>query len=151
QRVFHGSIAPVLRSGGTILDVGCGAGDLARCLARWSRDAGTEVRVTAIDPDPRAIGHATVSEDSRQAATSPPAHATSKGTVTASSAHAIDFRQTTAEHLAATGERFDVVVSNHLLHHLSDVELIEFLEISAALARSLVVHSDMSRHPVAYG
>lgn len=137
RRTFEQLLEPRLRSGGTILDVGCGAGDLARSLATWSREAGNRVRVTAIDPDPRAIRYATSSEAASVFATS-------------ESAPSVDFRQAAAERLAAEGERFDVVVSNHLLHHLSDDQLLPFLETTASLAKSLVVHSDMRRHPVAY-
>src|SRR5690606_23700805 len=138
RRTFDQLIAPRLRSGDTILDVGCGAGDLARLLAIWSREAGVRVRVTAIDPDPRAIRYATSSQAASVFATS-------------ESAPSVDFRQATAERLAAEGERFDVVVSNHLLHHLLDAELLQFLETTASLSKSVVVHSDMRRHPVAYG
>lgn len=137
RRTFDELLVPHLRAGGTILDVGCGAGDIARQLAVWSRETGAPVRVTAIDPDPRAIRYATSSEAASVFSTS-------------ESAASVDFRQATAQRLAAEGERFDVVVSNHLLHHLTDAELLPFLETTASLASSLVVHSDMQRHPAAY-
>ncbi|HZJ10485.1 MAG TPA: methyltransferase domain-containing protein [Trueperaceae bacterium] len=129
RRVFRRHLAPRLQSGTTILDVGCGGGDLARSLQLWSELSGTRVSVTAIDPDQRAI----------EFALSDPAPS------------GVDFRQTTAEELASAGERFDVVVSNHLLHHLTDAELLPFLETTVALANGIAIHSDMSRHPVAYG
>jgi len=127
HRVFDRHLAPRLTTGSTILDVGCGGGDLARRLAGWLAQAGTPVSVTAVDPDPRAIEFAR-----------------------AHPAPGVCFRQATAEDLLSAGERFDVVVSNHLLHHLSDAELEPFLDASAALASRVVVHNDMSRHAVAY-
>ncbi len=127
-RVFRRYVAPCLTPGATVLDVGCGAGDLARRIRRWSERAGTPTRVVAIDPDLRAIRFA------RDAGAAP----------------GIEFRQASAEDLLADGERFDVVVSNHLLHHLDDGAFAPFLETTAALARRAVVHSDMSRHGLAY-
>lgn len=50
----------------------------------------------------------------------------------------------------AAGERFDVVVSNHVLHHLGDTERDAFLRDSAALAVSRSVHSDIRRSAAAY-
>lgn len=46
--------------------------------------------------------------------------------------------------------RFDLVVSNHLLHHLSEEELRGVLEDSRALARRACVHSDIRRGRLAY-
>lgn len=128
-RVFSRHVAPHLSPGASILDVGCGGGDLARRFLAWSERAGAAARVTGIDIDPRAVDYA---------------H-TAPGTA------GVEFRMASAEDLVRTGERFDVVVSNHVLHHLTDDELVPFLEVTAALARRAVVHSDGVRHPVAYG
>lgn len=38
----------------TILDIGCGGGDIALALLRWAQADGYRVKVTGIDPDPRA-------------------------------------------------------------------------------------------------
>lgn len=128
RRVFGRHIAPRLPSTATLLDVGCGGGDVALRLHRWSARAGWELSITAIDPDPRAIAFAT-----------------------AETAHpGVAFRRANAEELLAAGERFDLVVSNHVLHHLSNEELMPFLDTTAALARGAVVHNDLSRHPLAF-
>jgi 2-polyprenyl-3-methyl-5-hydroxy-6-metoxy-1,4-benzoquinol methylase len=59
-------------------------------------------------------------------------------------------RADSAELLAA-GERFDVVVSNHVLHHLSPDELAVFARESRALATGGVLHGDIARGRLAYG
>ncbi|KTR07972.1 hypothetical protein NS184_06690 [Curtobacterium luteum] len=112
---------------GRVLDLGCGGGDLARALVRWAASDGFDVEVVGVDPDPRAIAAA---DRSRLPGTT--------------------FRQASSGDLVADGERFDVVVSNHVLHHLGDDERSGFLADSARLARSRVVHSDIRRSRSAY-
>ena len=46
---------------------------------------------------------------------------------------------------------FDVVVSNHVLHHLDDAAFQGILADSEKLAGSLALHSDIERSPWAYG
>ncbi|WP_235510854.1 methyltransferase domain-containing protein [Curtobacterium sp. Leaf261] len=129
RRVWRNGIRPVLGSDGSarILDLGCGGGDLARSMARWARADGLDVEVVGVDPDERAIRAA------RRADT-----------------RGVDFRTTSSGDLVDAGERFDVVVSNHVLHHLGDDERDGFLEDSAALASHRVVHSDIRRSRAAY-
>lgn len=107
----------------TLLDVGCGGGDVTRSLARWAARDGMRLRVTGIDPDPRAHAYA--------AAMSPAAGVT--------------FRQAWLHQI---DEPFDFVVSNHVLHHLDDVAA--FLEQSGERARVMSVHSDLARSRAAY-
>ena len=52
-----------------------------------------------------------------------------------------------AEEVAGT---FDVVLSNHVLHHLADGERDAFLRATAALATDVVIHSDIRRGRLAY-
>ena len=112
----------------TLLDVGSGAGDVPRTLARWAARDGRSLQITAIDPDPRAQAYASGG---------PP----SPG---------VTFRQTTSRTLVDEGARFDVVSSNHLLHHLDPAELDALLADSVVLARRLVLHSDLARSRAAY-
>jgi 2-polyprenyl-3-methyl-5-hydroxy-6-metoxy-1,4-benzoquinol methylase len=51
----------------------------------------------------------------------------------------------------AEGERFDVVVSNHVLHHLTAQQLAGLAADSTALASRVALHSDIARGRVAYG
>lgn len=108
----------------SILDIGCGGGDITASLARWARHDGFDVHVTGIDPDERAH---------RYAAT---AHRR---------APRVEFRRATSKELVDAGESFDVVVSNHVLHHLGEAELDGLLADSEALARGISLHGDILR------
>ncbi|MFE7631311.1 methyltransferase domain-containing protein [Kocuria sp. NPDC057446] len=120
----------------TLLDVGAGGGDVARALARWAQRDGIALRITGIDPDARAHEWATARTarwSARHPGAVPPV-----------------FRRVTSRDLVAAGEAFDVVVSNHLLHHLDPGPLRELAEDSERLARRLAVHNDLVRSPAAY-
>ncbi|TDW73312.1 methyltransferase family protein [Curtobacterium sp. PhB25] len=110
-----------------VLDLGCGGGDLARAVVRWAASDGFDVEVVGVDPDPRAIDAA-----NRRAP------------------RGVTFRQQSSGDLVTAGERFDVVVSNHVLHHLGDDERNGFLADSEALASGRSVHSDIRRSREAY-
>ncbi len=78
------------------LDIGCGAGILSEPLARLG------AAVVGADPSAENIAAAT-------------AHA-------ARSNLRVDYRATTAEALAAAGEKFDVVLAMEVVEHVTDVE-----------------------------
>lgn len=130
RRAYRRHLRPQLRADGatTLLDIGSGGGDVARALARWAHRDGFDLRVTGIDPDPRA--HA-------WARRRPPVAG-------------VQFRRALSSELVAGGERFDLVISNHLLHHLDEEQLDGLLEDSARLARRAVVHSDIRRGRLAF-
>lgn len=112
----------------TLLDIGCGGGDLARQLALWSARDKLLLDVTGIDPDARAYSYS-----SRRAH-----HAS------------VRFRQANSTDLAREGHRFDVVISNHVIHHLLPADLTQLLSDSQALARRLSLHNDLRRNIAAY-
>ena len=110
-----------------LLDVGFGGGDIPLALLQWAERDGLELQVRAIDPDPRAAAFAH---------TLPP-HAK------------LSFEQIDTSTVRRRGDTFDVVISNHLLHHLSDTEVRALCDDSAALGR-VVLHNDIARADVAY-
>lgn len=123
--------AVAARGQATLLDLGSGGGDVTRALAQWARADGLRVRVTGADPDPRAGAFARRGDGA--------------GT-------GVDPRWVSAlsSELVAAGDRYDVVVSNHVLHHLDDAALTALLADSAVLARSLAVHGDLRRSRLAW-
>jgi 2-polyprenyl-3-methyl-5-hydroxy-6-metoxy-1,4-benzoquinol methylase len=131
RAVYRSRIRPLLDGAErplTLLDIGSGGGDVPRALAAWARHDGHPLEITAIDPDPRAHEFAT-------------AHPPTPG---------LRFEQTTSRVLADAGSRFDLVTSNHVLHHLDRTALDGLLDDSARLAERLVVHNDIARGRVAY-
>ncbi|MDI3195558.1 MULTISPECIES: class I SAM-dependent methyltransferase [unclassified Pseudarthrobacter] len=112
----------------TLLDIGCGGGDLARQLALWSARDKLMLEVTGIDPDARAYSYS-----SRR-----PHHVS------------VRFRQADSADLVREGRRFDVVISNHVIHHLQPADLAQLLADSQALARRISVHNDLRRNIAAY-
>jgi 2-polyprenyl-6-hydroxyphenyl methylase/3-demethylubiquinone-9 3-methyltransferase len=78
-----------------MLDIGCGGGILSEPLARLG------AQMVGADPSRENIAVAS-------------AHAQESGV-------AVDYRATTAEDLAAAGERFDVVLAMEVVEHVADV------------------------------
>lgn len=111
-----------------VLDIGAGGGDVSRAIADWSRRDGLTVEVTALDADTRAVRWAQ-----------------SRG-------GGVEYRCAYASELVHDGAAFDIVISNHLLHHLSSAELAVLLRDSEALVREhgLVLHRDIARSRFAY-
>ena len=79
-----------------MLDIGCGGGILSEPLARLG------AQMVGADPSRENIAVAS-------------AHAQESGVT-------VDYRATTAEDLAAAGERFDVVLAMEVVEHVTDVD-----------------------------
>ncbi len=90
-----------------LLDIGCGGGLLSEPMTRMG------FSVVGADASARNIGTAA-------------AHAAEQGL-------AIDYRATTAEALAAAGERFDVILNMEVIEHVADRDL--FLKSCADMLR----------------
>jgi 2-polyprenyl-6-hydroxyphenyl methylase/3-demethylubiquinone-9 3-methyltransferase len=106
------------------VDIGCGGGLICEPLARLG------LAVTGVDAGANNIAAAR-------------AHANDRGL-------AIDYRCTTAEAVAAGGERFDIVLALEIVEHVADRKA--FVDACARLARpgGLIVFSTINRTAKAF-
>ena len=107
-----------------ILDIGCGGGLLSEPMARLG------AAVVGADAAPRNIPVAQV-------------HAEQSGL-------SIDYRNTTAEDLAASGERFDVVLNMEVVEHVADP--LGYLTACQQLLKpgGLMICSTLNRNPKSF-
>ncbi len=107
-----------------ILDIGCGGGLLSEPMARLGAE------VMGADAAPRNIPVAQL-------------HAQQSGL-------SIDYRHTTAEDLAAAGERFDVVLNMEVVEHVADP--LAYLTACQRLLRQggLMICSTLNRNPKSF-
>jgi 2-polyprenyl-3-methyl-5-hydroxy-6-metoxy-1,4-benzoquinol methylase len=127
--VYRSWLAPCMQPGRryTLLDIGAGGADVVKTLLALARRDGINLNATALDPDPRAAAY-----------------------FAAHPSEGVAFVQATSRQLASEGARFDFVISNHLLHHLSTDGLKGLLQDSECLAKRLSLHNDIERGDLAY-
>ncbi|HEY0522840.1 MAG TPA: methyltransferase domain-containing protein [Stellaceae bacterium] len=112
----------------SVLDVGCGYGDMLRRIARWGARAGVRLELTGVDLNPwsaRAAREAT-----------PPDYA-----IRYETSDIFDF---------APDRHFHCIVSAIFTHHLDDAQLVAFLQWMERHATLGWFISDLHRHAVPY-
>lgn len=108
-----------------LLDVGFGDGDMLRRIARWGAAHGRTFELVGVDLNPRSAAAA-------RPHTSP------------------DIRLVTGDYADLAGERWDLIVSSLVAHHMSRDQLIAFLRFMEAQARCGWLVNDLHRHGFAY-
>jgi 2-polyprenyl-3-methyl-5-hydroxy-6-metoxy-1,4-benzoquinol methylase len=112
----------------TLLDVGCGLMDNGLNLRRLAAGFGIELHVTGIDPG----------------------HEVDKMMEERSLPEGVRFEPVYLQELVDRGEKFDFVISNHLLHHLNDDEVVRLLVQVAQVTRCRAVMNDLSRSVISW-
>ena len=112
----------------TVVDVGCGYGDLLRAIRRWSRKRGLNIRLVGLDVSRETIDIARAATDD---------------------ADQIEYRVADIFDYRAA-EPVDFVVSSLLTHHFSDVMIVRFLRWMESTARKGWLIYDLQRHAVPY-
>ncbi|PIQ61238.1 MAG: methyltransferase [Bacteroidetes bacterium CG12_big_fil_rev_8_21_14_0_65_60_17] len=106
-----------------IVDVGCGGGDVLRYVMRRARRDGFDVEGLGVDPDGRAIRFA---REKARTSVDPP----------------MSFLE---GHLEDVSGPVDIIISNHLLHHMTDREVRQLLAAGADRAALVCIHNDIAR------
>ena len=112
----------------TLLDIGFGGGDLPIKISRWAKNDRLNLDITAIETDSRACEYVEKIETPSE----------------------ITFRQISSTSLMEEGQTFDFIISNHLLHHLNETELLQLLREAKKMSKSLVLFNDIERSDLGY-
>lgn len=131
REVYRRWLRPAMRERSrtwTLLDIGFGGGDIPLELARWAANDDIDLQITGIEIDERAVAYVRALERPEN----------------------VEFRLSSTTDLLRDGERFDFVLSNHLLHHLSPGEFDSMLREAAELGERLAVMVDLQRSDIAY-
>jgi len=110
-----------------ILDVGCGAGDVAVALVKWSRRRGHSIRIQAIDSHPLIV------EFARERCRRYPE-------ITVEQRDALLMRD----------EMYDYVHASQFVHHFSDAELPALLRHLLGICSRKLLVNDLVRSPLNY-
>jgi 2-polyprenyl-3-methyl-5-hydroxy-6-metoxy-1,4-benzoquinol methylase len=110
-----------------LLDVGFGDGDMLRRIARWAARRGIEADLVGVDCNPRSLPAAR-------------AH-TPEG---------LPIRYLIGDYADLGGERWDLIVSSLVAHHMTPDELIAFLRFMEAHAAVGWLVNDLHRHAFAH-
>lgn len=112
----------------TLVDVGCGYGDLLRAIRRWARKRGVTIRLIGLDLNRDTIRIAQTATDATDD---------------------IDYRVMDIFNFTPSVS-IDFVVSSLLTHHMSDDLIVKFLRWMEQAARRGWMIYDLQRHPVPF-
>lgn len=112
----------------TLVDVGCGYGDLLRVIRRWARKRGLSIKLIGLDLSRQTIAIARAASDDADE-------------IDYQVADVFEFRSSVP---------VDFVVSSLLTHHLSDAMIVKFLRWMENTARKGWLVYDLQRHVVPY-
>jgi ubiquinone/menaquinone biosynthesis C-methylase UbiE len=115
--------------GFSVLDVGCGSGELLRYVAEFARRNGKQANLVGIDLN--EISTSVTAAKSREFAE-------------------ISAIRGDAFHLPFADGAFDYAISSLFFHHLTDDQIPQALKEMSRVARRAIYVIDLHRHPMAY-
>lgn len=112
----------------SILDIGFGGGDIPLKLARWASEDNISLHITGIETDIRAYEFASSLKIPDN----------------------VTYLFKSSTELLDTGEKYDIVISNHLLHHLDNEAFLTVLSEARQLSKKTVLFNDIERSDIGY-
>ena len=113
----------------TIMDIGCGGGDMLRKIARWAEKKGKKVNLIGVDRNPLMTAYASRTSNEHPA---------------------ISYITADAFDDVLLNEKADITMNSLFCHHFDNKELISLITRMKQLAKQYVIINDLHRHPVAY-
>jgi 2-polyprenyl-3-methyl-5-hydroxy-6-metoxy-1,4-benzoquinol methylase len=110
----------------TLLDVGCGLLDNGNYLQELAKINGYTLEIKGIDPNP--IIAEMLENDPKTS----------------------NFEEVYLSEIVSRGEKYDFVISNHLMHHLDEKDLHELLADVAFVTKKVAVMNDLRRNIFSY-
>lgn len=113
----------------TIVDVGCGRGDMIRVMYRWTQRRGIHAKFIGLDANPNTV---------RIAASN------------LKDLPRIDFEATDVFDVDFQTKKVDIITCTLFTHHFTDEELVMMFRSFKQRAKIGMVINDLHRHPLAY-
>jgi len=113
----------------TIVDIGCGHGDILRDVAKFGRKYGYKFKLIGVDANPTAIEYA------KELSVKYPE---------------LSFNTQDIFSNKFKNRKIDVVLATLFLHHFKEPELVSFLENTLKQTKIGIVVNDLHRHKLAY-
>ncbi len=122
KKIFIREIEPLCEVNKTltILDIGFGGGDIPLYLAELARNRKKEIHIHGIETDSRAIDYVNKLPADPM----------------------VKFSKLSLEEVSESGEKYDVIISNHLIHHLDPLEIDNIINLSQSVAEKKIIFSN---------
>ncbi|MEQ8523839.1 methyltransferase domain-containing protein [Gracilimonas sp.] len=130
KSIYKNELRPLMHESKTytLLDIGFGGGDVPIQLTEWAKKDGIDVKITAIETDKRAFDYVQKIDTPNE----------------------ITFKYCSSTDLLSESVSFDFVISNHVLHHLSEHQTNQILKEAKALASQKVIFNDIERSDIGF-
>ncbi len=113
----------------SVMDLGCGGGDMLRAVANWAKKKNKDVKLLGIDLNPVMISYAKAAS---------------------SQLPDIEFRLANVFDDKLLNEKPDIVICSLFCHHFEDEQLVALLKRMTQLADKAVIVNDLHRDSIAY-
>jgi 2-polyprenyl-3-methyl-5-hydroxy-6-metoxy-1,4-benzoquinol methylase len=113
----------------SIVDLGCGSGEMLRLIARCAKKENRKVLLKGIDANPNVVRY---------------------GRSILSNSENLQFETLNIKSGEFQKQNFDIIIATLFFHHFTDEELVNLLFSLKKQTKVALVVNDINRHPLAY-